>query len=322
MIRIHWLQGTVQGSKTVNVISYLEGYFGPGVHGRGLHGYEVGILYPFGVRLAYDLSTEAGERHGGRSMIAIPGQACDFLGWESLWGLVRLLALEDFNATRIDLAFDDLERVILPLTLSAWQSTGRLKVLGFRKWASHQERNKGVLSLDEWCCGSRGENGTGSYLRVYDKALESGGELDSIRWELELSGKKACLCFNSLASEGVFPGRRIAGYIRGVMRFLDMETQKEPEWMECLLRGIEGSMISLPGTCSDVEKKKSWVTRCVLPTLALIGASMVPADAEKEDIHLASVGWLGGELTARQVKLSMQDRMIAKKHYQENKCPF
>ncbi|GAI12027.1 unnamed protein product, partial [marine sediment metagenome] len=62
---------------------------------------------------------------------------------------------------------------------------------------THKE-NDGVV-YDAVTFGRRASKGSRAFLRVYDKYLESNGESDCIRWELELTQHKADKVFKYLA---------------------------------------------------------------------------------------------------------------------------
>lgn len=93
--------------------------------------------------------------------------------------------------TRIDIAFDDFDRVFTPADYIKFQFENRIR----SKCKTSQMNFSALQSPDmgsTWYLGSRsGNNHSTRLLRVYDKNYQSKGRIKSIRYELELHGKYA-----------------------------------------------------------------------------------------------------------------------------------
>jgi hypothetical protein len=118
---------------------------------------------------------------------------------------MREVALHAKNVTRCDVTLDDWQKVITPADLD-------ILTTGDDPWKLHKaqcvtraeqsdfHRSKGPKGGDTWYLG--GKTGL-ARLRVYDKARESGGEVDAIRWELQLRGDRAKDAVVALALMGL-----------------------------------------------------------------------------------------------------------------------
>jgi hypothetical protein len=107
--------------------------------------------------------------------------------------LLRQMHGLGFHTTRVDARVDDWERVIDLELVHAAAEAGNFT--SFRLTQGIQPKKltaDGVEKIgDSRTFGRRGADGSGSFYRIYDKNLESKGEIDCIRWENEFSGDKA-----------------------------------------------------------------------------------------------------------------------------------
>ena len=98
-------------------------------------------------------------------------------------------------------------RTISPANYGRWRRSTlprpRGNVIGFKRYDPRKPvRNvvTGELEGNTAYFGRRGSDGSGKYVRFYDKSLESGGKINSIRFEVELSGVRSAQAFQVLAS--------------------------------------------------------------------------------------------------------------------------
>jgi len=287
-VGVHWLQGTCPAEKVLGLVGYLAEAFG-GLEGVekdwGRYTYDRGIeLLPLGVWVFYDSTAERGRRmHGGRCVVAIPGSALDRLDAEALRDLVHELCYRFwFLGTRVDLCFDDYRRHVSVGVLEELAERGDFT--GFQGWEVRRPHGRGgVVTGETIGFGRRGRDGSGRYVRVYDKMLESGGVENCIRWEVEFSKKRAELVVWRLAesvSIEVFAGvvgSLIGGSIdlvrrEGVERHLD-RLERYGWWRDIV--GVLGS-VRLRNVKRErrVEASREWVLRGVSATLAVIRAAV------------------------------------------------
>lgn len=124
----------------------------------------------------------------------VPAAVLESLALDALQALLLEVGLYAQNVSRCDLALDDWCKVITPFDLDLLTSGGsdpyalNKEQCVTRAQQSLFMRSKGPKGGDTWYLG--GTKGD-ARLRVYDKARESSGEVDAIRWELQLRGDRA-----------------------------------------------------------------------------------------------------------------------------------
>ncbi len=123
----------------------------------------------------------------------IPATVLESLSPAALYALLEVVCQAQ-NITRADVTLDDWCKMQTPLGLELLTSGGadpyalNKDSLVTRATTSDYRRSKGLTGGDTWYLGSTSGD---VRLRVYDKARESAGEVDSIRWELQLRGDRA-----------------------------------------------------------------------------------------------------------------------------------
>lgn len=103
--------------------------------------------------------------------------------------------------TRIDIAFDDFDKVYTPADYIYFQFSNRIRSKCKQSqcnFSALQSPNMGST----WYLGKRSGSKNYRFLRVYDKNYQSKGKINSIRYELELRGDYAArvideICANS-----------------------------------------------------------------------------------------------------------------------------
>lgn len=173
-------------------MTWGRSFFGGLVYseGRRWRGYEHVFDGEHGLR--------AGIRHRDGGVLEVhldvPAAVLEGLRLGRLVALLRSVMRHAHNVTRLDVTLDDWQKVITPLELHLLTSdpedrnrmnrddiVTRAKQTDFRS-------STGEKGGDTWYLG--GTSGE-VRLRVYDKARESRGEVDAIRWELQLRDDRA-----------------------------------------------------------------------------------------------------------------------------------
>jgi DNA relaxase NicK len=173
----------------------------------GFWSYDRHVRWPCGAMVLYHSTATGAQLVKNRIALEIPGRALETLdAWDILMLCVNL-DRHGFQASRVDVYFDDADRIISPSKLyetiyepSLFSGAPiRADFSGFRviRRLCEAHASEG-LKHDEVSFGRRGTTGSGKYLRCYDKALESDGQNQAVRWELELSDEKARLAFSVL----------------------------------------------------------------------------------------------------------------------------
>lgn len=95
--------------------------------------------------------------------------------------LLRILAISNCRPSRADIAFDDYDKVFRPRNFCVNYEDQIISP--YRSGMFFNSRtNKGETY-------QLGKRSSGSHLRIYDKDLESNGDIDAVRYEFELHGR-------------------------------------------------------------------------------------------------------------------------------------
>jgi len=297
---MHWFRASFPMVMYDPVMAWLLGLWGASDgHVWGFWRYDANQSWTNGVTLYYDQDADRAQTmHNGRFAIEVPGSSIEAMEPGKFLEFLRVGVRDfGFRATRLDVFFDDHARTITPMEL-----IGSVREI----------LPNGILSKHDWCgpekCdpriesdlfqvtsaavnfGTRGNNGGESYLRCYDKKLESGGENNAVRWERELADHKAQLAVDALLEafddglEAV--ARTIGGLITGAIDFrYRSEKPDEPNlsrlrrypfWQKIIdtLAGplrLAGRVIR-----KAVQKAKRYVEDQVTGTVQMISLAMTP----------------------------------------------
>jgi hypothetical protein len=263
---------------------------GPTANRWGRFFYDRHYAWPVGVKLYYHSDGDKAGLTGDRVCIDVSGSALDMLGTYQQAVFARGLLQFDFKASRGDGYFDDYSRRITPTELyravhgeDADGNITKRDYTGFRSVHYDHRTGRDGVTGDMVCFGRRGREGSGKYLRVYDKALESNGEIDAIRWENEYSGDRAIAFFNLVADTGNDPARlgsAITGSIAGSIDFLkrserphekNLSRLERYDWWQSILDDL-GDTVTLKAPTPDksIEKAVLYVEKQVTPNLQML----------------------------------------------------
>jgi len=232
---------------------------------HGAYGYEKGMVGPGGARLWWDAP--------GRDDIhlSLPGQACRIAGQERAVSLLRYSLGHGGKATRCDIAIDDYGYVATPAQV--------LEVLQGPDVVSHAEK---ILTQQGGVKGSSELTGATVYfgapssrqrLRVYDKGLESGGETNCIRWELEERKEAAETMVAALAYQNWGPvmASRLVGFVdfRDVDSHSEVEKRQRLPWFETLVGLARKASAYPPQVARTVQQVVDWIDKAIGPSLAV-----------------------------------------------------
>lgn len=261
-VRIHWLSGTFPicppnstepGMPNVDHVRRLvENLCGPADDRLvGFRGYRTGCQW---VDEKSGLFWTEGR---GEALLDMTGTSLDFIAPEKQLQLLRDLQRIGFKATRIDPAFDDERRDASMDEIHAAAAAGHYT--GFLKSTPIRERMRdGTLTGDTLNFGSRGKSGSGKFMRIYDKFLESDGLIDAIRYEAVFYKERADEAFQRLAccASVTDYATLIARMIGGAVTFLDRGQPGDVEthldrcpllpWWERILRRLLGALRIVP----------------------------------------------------------------------------
>lgn len=191
--RHDWLNVTAASSVRDELRELVTRYLGPGqFRDRGANTYAESFGWESGCILAWT----DGRRECWLSM---NGDSCDLIPPELKLAFVQELRRLGCKCTRLDVALD------VPRSLASMELVHEAaeagQVVGFKRYVPVRpvrDMSTGELEGDQANFGRRGRDGSGRYVRVYDKGLESRGVIDCIRFEAELAGELADQVFGVL----------------------------------------------------------------------------------------------------------------------------
>lgn len=232
---------------------------------HGSYGYRQGMVGPGGARVWWDAPGRV-DVH-----VSLPGKACGVCGEVRLRGFLRQIMAVGGKATRVDLALDDYCRVVAPEAfLEGLQGPDR--VTHAQQYLTQRGGRVGSSDLTGITI-YLGAPSSRQRLRVYDKGLESAGEMDCVRWELESRKEAAETLVADLAHREW--GDVAAGRLVGFVDFRDASTHSEVErrprlaWFAELVGMVKKASAYLPKPARTLEEVVSWLKQSIGPSLAV-----------------------------------------------------
>jgi hypothetical protein len=183
--------------------------------GKGLHWYERTYWWESKAVVAWSEGRP-------EAWLSVNGQTMALLELEEQMGLIRELDELGAVGSRMDPAADDYSHVLLRMS-DVHQAAEAGFYVGCKRYDARRpwKNRQGDLEGDTAYFGRRGSDGSGRYVRFYDKRLESKGRVDCIRYEVEASQEYARALFASLASSHSPESflRKIAEFLGGAIDF-------------------------------------------------------------------------------------------------------
>lgn len=321
VIGIDWLQGTIPVERTGLFFDYMSQCCGttPEIKPYGLYRYDRHVVWhPFDIKMFFDSSTErCNDVHQGRCTIQMCATSLSCFDADQLFQLVGdLVKFFWFKSTRIDLCFDDYERIIVPHELVEVAKQGNFT--GYRRFEHlAPQKINGEMEGDTLYFGRRGKNGSGRFLRCYDKALETKGELHSIRWEVEFSKDRAgAVCFQLAMAQNIeeFAGL-IASLIGGSIDFVDrqgihLDRMERLDFWNRIVSILGAVKLRNPKRIKTVEKAKAWIEKSVIPSVEMLRKALGDEDFYE---------WIEDEI--KTAKLSKYQRRVISEYWDKKGKP-
>lgn len=318
-VSVHWVQGTVPVERVFALAEFLAGHFGnPEIVQWGRFRYDCACVFGSGVMIYFDSSEERATKvHRGRACLCVPGSALDILSGAELHQFLKRL-VGDFwlKGTRVDVSWDDYKRrvQVADVAIAAWAGN----FSGFKNWREDKRCTRSSVKGHCLTFGERGERGGGKALRVYDKRLESNGEKDCIRWEVEFSGEKAravLLQFGFAPSVEVLGGM-IGALVGGCIRFVErseggknIERLSVLPWWEGIVSMLGSIRLRGMARGEDFERSQEWVAASVSKTLGMCKEGMGDA---------AFWAWVRSLVDGPGARLTARHRRILYRHREDN----
>lgn len=218
------------------------------------------------------------DNEAGTLRVHLPGKAIAAAGQRELYDCVQVLwSLYGGDCTRLDVAADDYAKITRLDDLKEAQR--KRNYTGVR---SHRWSGSGSLNDADSLTYYFGSKSSDSQLRVYDKAKESKGKTDCIRWELQVRRVKA----KELANIWLGGGQRgfetmakvVTGAICGAVDFID-RSKRHKDLTRCTRLRWWSHVRSNMGEAFKVAPKKKepllkekigWICEAVMPSLAAV----------------------------------------------------
>lgn len=258
---IDWLQFSIpEGNpigETMDELNYhLPTKFDNVEH--GMLGYEHQMLGVGGCRV---LSTARRPEHH----VILPGKWCEAVDPVVTTCLIDWIHRHQGNITRLDLAGDDSDKRVRPRDLKAFCEADQL-VTKFRTVLMHDNIMGGKGSTIYF-----GSAASARRLRVYDKDIESGGENDSVRWELQLRDEMAQKCSEMILNQGI--SKTFFESLVGMVDFRDRDNRNvsrtyRTEWYQAIVNDAQKADYSQPRPVQTIERIDKWIRKQVSPSLA------------------------------------------------------
>lgn len=318
-VGVHWLRNSFDFKILEKVKAWVSNFFGEStLKDYGKLSYGRHYAWASGVSLCFDSDPEHNPgSHRGRMTLDVPGRACDELTAPDLLLFMEGCQALDSRCTRLDVFWDDYNRTVSLEELRRIADEGDFSM--FQITSENRTRNRirkendGLL-YDAVTFGRRGCKGSGKYLRVYDKNLESKGESNCIRWECEFSQEKAQEVFTWLVgADGnldVFAtlcGSLVGGCINFVHRTGDKHIVRLDvyEWWQEIINSLGVLSVRIAKKENTLTGMIDWVERQVSPTLAVLAkAFQTERDFYNFMQRLREIG--EGKVSVRQEQIAEQ----------------
>lgn len=202
---------------------------------------------------------------------------CDLMGYntEDASSIFQDLVKRGCKMSRIDIAYDDYLKFFTPKDYGKFFLNNQI-ITNFRKcrFVCSGGDDQGTFYF--------GTRKTGKMLRIYDKAYESNGSIDAIRYEFELHGEHCQAYVDYILEQGCFPNLHSAldPFICKIVSEGEKHNNKSaritiPEW-DLFINALEPSLTqsSEPvqvtkskDTQDKLVRKTAWFRQYLLPSL-------------------------------------------------------
>jgi len=281
---VHWIRSSFDFKHLEVVKSMVSNFFGESeISYIGRLSYSARYAWRSEVSLCFDEDADLREKaHRGRITLDVPGSACDELTAPDLVLFMEFIKELGGKATRVDVFFDDYSCLVnlddLRETIDKGDYT-YFQVSSKNQSFNRTKKKDGGLTYDSVTFGRRGSAGSGKYLRVYDKNLESEGKENCVRWEVEFTQHYAEKVFNILSGTGgnldvyaISCGALIGGCIKFVHRTADKNIDRLDiySWWEEITKMLGVLSVRIAKKKNTLTGMMEWTKRQLSPTLSVI----------------------------------------------------
>lgn len=275
-INIDWFRAVGPSCEAERITAKFDELFGPADYGPGRFGLRMGRHWPGGAMLALDIGGD-GKQAAPHCVVELPGSFLAPMTLDERLGIMRfLLASDDWKCTRLDIA-NDYHGSGITIIPDLIASCMRGELSGAKVFEPHQkyrmEHGQPELAMDMVTFGTRGKNGSGRYVRCYDKGLESkkNPRGEWIRWEAEFSKAVAQAVAVAILEADHFV-QVARGYALGCVDFRLANGKRKRDrpvlaWWLDVLGDTVPMRQTMPRRTPDAESWAQWMRTAVLPSL-------------------------------------------------------
>jgi DNA relaxase NicK len=238
-------------------------------------------MSPQGIELAYAIPNEATGL--SRYRLSIPGKPLCHIPTKQLDDFGKWLVNSGCRCSRLDWAIDDYSHGLRLEDIEEAVREGSYS--GARVCRIYEKRVRGGTQIGKTIY--LGSSESDRQVRIYDKAVESKGLIDAIRYEVQWRDELAHKCFMALFSSDSFEdgSKLVSQYAVGSVHFLSRVDKNlprcpvKPWWQEFIDKVGERLKLSVPRVQPMLSDKKRWIERQVAATIAVIVRCMGFDDA-------------------------------------------
>ena len=262
-----WIAGSIPMEKFESFRAFLNDLYQiePDVQEKSIQLYDSFLNYhPFGCSVYFDSSEDRCKRlHGGRFAVRFSGSGLAMFTANGLYKLFYELIYNYWcTLTRVDLNYDDFSKRKMPYEIAEVANQGNYS--GYKRHEHRCPRKRsGEILGDTLYFGRRGKLGSGRFLRIYDKNLESKGEVDCVRYEVEFTKEKAQKIGFRLASAKSVDEMAgiICALIGGSINFIqrkgkNLNRATRMEWWQGIVDLLGSIQLRNPVRVQTIEKSK------------------------------------------------------------------
>ncbi len=262
VVRVDWFSFTVREASRSALERAVSEALGCGRDAWGDAGprqrYEMSREGPCGSFIAF--SRGRPDLH-----VRLPGKACGRADQESLRRLFAWAKANNGKPTRIDLAIDDMQERCGP----------RFVKEQFEGPTRRSRVKYSCLTVKSTRDGDRigeslhlGSMSSTRCLNVYDKRLESQGQIQATRWELRSKDERACAVLDELVVRDDW-GRVACEQLVDLVDFRE-ESGNRCAWFADLVGDAEAARLVQEKPEPDISRMIAYVRKQVAPTLCVL----------------------------------------------------
>ncbi len=264
-VGLDWLRFTLPFNRRYLMTNRLAKYLGRYVSKPGMWGYRERYQFASGAFVAFtDSSREC--------CVELTGETCQQLGHDSLMELMTWAYNQLARATRIDVRLD-FKASHVGLIDQVRDACHRKELCRSRVYKKDDEHvTNGLCTGYSIQLGKRGKNGSGRFVRVYDKGLQTGdapkGQWE--RWETEFSDDAANqVCMKLIHSDNW--NQTASELTLGAVEFREhtgsrsLKRRKLAHWWANLTKSINPILVKIQRPKTTLDRYGAWLRRSVLP---------------------------------------------------------